>query len=343
MTNPPNRVGGIRGPNGATLDDVVEALASIAGSLVLVQADTAAIRSMLSTVAPATPNVLSTLLTRVSYLTGSATPSNGFGQLGLPNYLRLVAGDVRLAGTEGFPPMQDLLSNVDRWTFDTVKSLHGLNVGSQGANQLVEAASTLVALLTALGSFTSPPADTTIKSILQAQLECCEDSGATYNPAAPTSGCSGAAPAWQECALVLSAANVGGEDIYRVVFPAIVFGTIASLGNAQIGSVDKNALIDLSEEPWNANTEVCMAWDFAPTVVTTNFDIVVTNDINGYGPFASYVSGDNPGNQGSQLNILPAGGFGGTVRGGLFANFAFAAGTQLQGKVWVMASDSTFS
>ena len=234
MSQPPNRIGGIRGPNGATLDDILATLTLIRNGQLLQLQNEQAIRT-----------ALDTLVTRVTYLTGTSAPNaTNFGA-SLPAYLQRVlgwtnpqgpqAGSIQQYAIESFDALNSLRQaaagvdvfaegdNIYTRIFNALSSLEGDNVyarlGSIRDNSL--------ALLQAVGSLPSTPASETVKTLLAALVACCEDGndGSTPQPGLnppPPNACL-ESDGYTPLARVLGWSLVGEADgdtnIYQALWP----------------------------------------------------------------------------------------------------------------------------
>lgn len=349
MTLPPNRIGGVRGPNGATLDDVVALLGTQAIAL-----------DALASAVGQSNQFLEQLVSDLSRLTGSgALPSLWDG---LPQYLTRVLGSEAAAIDEeqnlfalGLFQRQAAL-NMLLGLFGTTAPTALARLGwllevrnalieGQGENvysRVSETASYTLALLDSLGNFNDAPDGRTIKNLLDNLVSCCEEGnsggGETFPP--PTLDCAGQPVTWQEVQLELIAAQgPGGQDVYTVVWPATYPEAPTATGTSRdLFEGFQPGMTTTLNSGGPVDYAVCIYWHFSDTAPPYNMDAfkVPSND-NLLGISYTSYSGLMPVNdqKGDTPEMLTAGG----VRFVYHANFAWDSGVTPIGKVWVAVSE----
>lgn len=188
MVLPPNRIGGVRGPGGATLDDIVDAL------------------NVLNLATAANVLTLNSINNRLGILSGG--DSAPLDWEGLPVYLATRLGAIvnsgstigeQLAGMVSLGidtrSLADAISRTlgnfgDEGTTLPARTLHELAgdiraalVTGEGENvyeRLGSVRDNSLAILQAIGTLPSTPAGETVKALLAALVECCE--GGTEPP-----------------------------------------------------------------------------------------------------------------------------------------------------------------
>lgn len=322
MVLPPNRIGGVRGPGGATLDDVVAALTSMDDKL--------------TTIANAQSNTLEQLIFIRDYLVqtiqlAEVNPEEYFGVAtflkNMNNVLNGVGASVQ--GLEGWALAPAQPATPRSWAY---------------GQQALEAISLV------LGNVNAAPVGSTLKDLarssdtnLLALLEClCEDPPPPpFNPSPPVTGCQNQTPAWIEGSLVLKqAGEPGGTDVYGLVFPSSLAG-LAGYGGAQLGSSTNPVFIWLtSENGPKPGANICIAYSFAPGSGFQNYLVGASSDIAINLPNTGFAGNTPPVPEtNNQLIEIPNAPGAVDNRPGAFVNFGFAAGSAPDGKVWVMAGD----
>lgn len=189
MVLPPNRIGAIRGPGGATLDDVVAAL----NALSVVVGDS-------NVILASQQAFLESIAQDMQRLVGPTDPS---GWPGLANYLWTMIGNPLFLQVTGLPGLWGLASRNDgdnklilQFLTDGVPTgtntpylrsiRNALSDAGTEPNTTIEA---LQRLSIVMGLATDPPAGSTIKALLasidvnQARAaDCCEEGGSTDPP-----------------------------------------------------------------------------------------------------------------------------------------------------------------
>lgn len=345
MVLPPNRIGGIRGPNGATLDDIaallgtqaiaLDALASAVGqsNLFLEQLVSDLSRLTGSGVLPAMWDGLPQYLTRVLGSEAAAIDEE-WNLLGLGLFNRQAALNMLLGlfGTTSPTALARL-----GWLLEVRNALTDGN-GDNVHSRIGAVSDRALDLLDSLGTINDAPADRTIKSLLEQLALCCENNGGpggeTFPP--PTVDCAGQPVTWQEVELELIAAQgPGGQDIYTVVWPAS-YPEAQTATNEQrtAGSGTQSGMTTTLTSGGPIDYAVCLYWHFSDETPLYNMDSfkVPSNSILLEVSYTSY-SGTAPNNdqKGATVEMLTAGG----VRFVYHANFAWASGVAPVGKVWV--------
>jgi hypothetical protein len=211
----------------------------------------------------------------------------------------------------------------------TARATLGFNVGS---------------LQAAIGSLGTDPPNLTVKQLLELiraeaerQADCCEEgSNPIFDPDPPSVTCAGVGDAWIECSLSLRFAENPGNDVYGVVFPAGVSegSIIGGINPVYNGSAFDPGLGITTGSPAAQSYQACIAWAFSEEAVLVDYDINGTVR-GGSSPFNSYVSSTgSPPQVGSESLVFDIFTPPSTQRA-MQANFAFANGTLVEGKVWV--------
>lgn len=110
MTNPPNRVGAIRGPNGATLDDVVAGLVAVRDEVTSVRLALGPALELITTGIATTNATLTTILTRLTYVSGSVAPNATTARTSLYDYLVRTIGPANQVSVTGQGDVLDLMN-----------------------------------------------------------------------------------------------------------------------------------------------------------------------------------------------------------------------------------------
>jgi len=205
VTGIPGRIGGTRGPNGATLDDVVAGLVAVRNEVTAVRLALGPALELITTGIATQNATLTTLLTRLSWLTGTVSPVGPLWGSSLPQFLTSVLGsraNIVFDGRNAIQPqLEELLVNAA----DALRYSRGLNIppvaGSDDANIGIRAA--LYAIRDAVGE--DPPGfDSSIFALLRSidvssgrTADCCEDNGGGGDPPppiTPPSACSLSTP-----------------------------------------------------------------------------------------------------------------------------------------------------
>lgn len=273
MVLPPNRIGAIRGPGGATLDDVV---AAINGLSVIVGESNVLLASQqayLDSIANALDPALAQLLQRMTWLTGTTAPNATFGNFGLPGYLGLVLGS-RAAASSELVTVWDWLRSMDD-SLGRVTSAIGGNPQPIGLPDNVLLRTTLAAEALSLvtGLATDPPIGSTIKALLasidvnQARAaDCCEQNangggetpGAEQNPQ-PTDFCSGTDTATRCSGWLDVGTTVISGTTYDVRVP--FFGSLPVEGYSPFaapGTAGRRGFRHIGPD----RSLMCFEWDF---------------------------------------------------------------------------------
>lgn len=349
MSNPPNRIGGARGPNGSTLDDVVAGLGLLAQGL----NNAGLILDGISDRIDITNQYLARLVgetvpanwTGLPNALGVDVTSNG--QVPLFTYVQALWDTTAtgvlpaLSGPAG-PRLEEVRAAVAALQGNDLANLSNLAFLLQTQLTLQEQ------MQLVLGFVEQAPAGSSIKDLLRSidvnQLraaECCEEGstgGGTIPP--PPTNCNGRLGTYQQCSLTPIGTGVVGADtydVYRLLWPASFFEAerMGNVGPVAPGA--NNGLGSLPDELGQnvANYDVCLATRFVqgghplfaavvqteranPTNITFAFANTqpFTEDGTFYETFYRGVSPDEP-------NIL-------------VANFAWPQGTAPSGAVWAL-------
>lgn len=353
MTLPPGLSGGIRGPLGSSLTDVVNELGGIQGiadasleQLVTLNGTATRIADALERLtgvgpAPADwPGLPEYALARLAPMTDPLiSPVSLLGQL---NSVRvLVNALVRaLFGTQ--VPAED-----DR--FGTALSLLADLLASSVATGNNAADLALVA-----GGIGDAPVGSTLKDLLRSidvnqarAADCaCGESGGTFTPTTPTAACNGETGNWIEVPLVLRFDN-GESAVYTPDWPTVpTVGSILGLRSLRVFDstypvgAEYVLICDqadtLSVRPINA----CLAWDFDPA--GPQFAVSDNNSSNAETLIVFNTATVSPleARQGGRAIGWTSFNSSFELPGGYAVNFAFPTGTVPNGKLWVASGEN---
>jgi hypothetical protein len=350
MVLPPNRLGAIRGPNGATLDDVVARLDATNNALEVLTMELQGAGGNLSLIRQRLDTLVST---------GSAPAS----WPGLPAYLHAVVGTTGQAS--------ELQANI--------LTLLGLDAGSgallaqvltgsptsPGTGVLFELLTAVNAvrgggalgladmadILAALGAITHPPNGSNLKDLLRSMdanllelRDCaCEGGGGGNNFIAvpPAENCAGEPANWQECELLPLFSNEDAE-VFAVRWPENVQNAGGddwrTYNIAQAGDRRIIGLRDPSEYVAFESVPLCIAYSFDPaTSPLYNYGLTSVIPYTNLLPYNFYVSfnpAPPPQSGAIQISVTARSG-GDNLRGGAAMNVAFQLGSGPGvGKVW---------
>lgn len=336
---------GIRGDNPRGIGRIISQLASIVsgiGSLPGIATDIAAIRSILETPSTGMAANLLTLLTRVSYLTGTATPSSSAFGTSLPVYLQTVLGSRAAASTEAQTVWSWLQDNSDA-NGRVLLGLSGNEAALPGAtNILVNQLAALNSLQLVMGTLEQTPTGETIKSILQAQLVCCEEGstpgggGPTENPA-PTGFCDTFTRVRVDAWAFVGSSTVEGTDvnIYRATWAdSTLFNPL------NVGVVSGSTLgVRTIWAPTNTHALYCVAWDFTGNdlPIAIGRDLGTSPSIADSAFIGTPIGGASSFTVGSIADELDR--CGGASAQFSAINFAFPVGATLSKNVWLGVSN----
>ncbi len=347
MTVPPNRIGGLRGSGGATLDDLLAELTQIKQATLAMKTTT------------------DNMLIRLNWLVGTtAPPATTFGA-SLYAYLVRVLGPQNQISVAGSGDMIDLLNLIGtnsvtllnylsgapdpQISVNLIKNIADDVLSSEGLlrelrNDLVQNPGTsepgfTTKLLAAIGEIGTTPANMTVRELLEAIRLCsCEGQNGTAFPP-PTTGCLDSPPAWQECNLtkwvtVNASGSTPALDIYRVEWPATITGDV-EYGLSNVGGIlsgENNCALTYTGvlDTVSRVRNICIAWNFPAPFY--NYDGIVQPVTDS--PFASYTGTATPVPAQDTRAFTNAVLTTPDTRRGLFVNFAVEANQPI-GKVYV--------
>ena len=334
MTQPlnPNRIGGVRGPNGATLETVVQVLSQIRDRL-----DQSDIRlTNIEAHTLQTANDLRRLVgegafpssfTNLPSNLGSASQFRTF----LAQYLQSAFGySITQIPGQSFSSQLNAIQNA--LASQTNPSTNAISRLLQLEAISGQQVGLLVRIADALKQQGELPADSSIFRLLAsidtnvAQIEECTCGGTNppnqYPP--PDATCSGDVVPWQSCTLEFNVTTTGANpiDIYSVRFPAsaTLRPEIGNRRNVFQDSIPPgwiaNILTDIEVPPLKTfSFEACIAWNLNPSVLPVSW--AVSSNTSFQAPNAStgpLPQGWTP--QGTQLLTIPS------VSAGAFSNGA---------------------
>lgn len=276
MVLPPNRIGGVRGPNGATLDDVVAAVSDLLPVLEGIQSSVAALAQRVDAL----------------FLPDPAIVVNGFEWEGIQRALLYqswlqtniftVANEgasaaVTLRGWLGYhlgaldeqgavqPGGQAAPAKLYLSAIDTAAALTSAS-GDTAYSRFGTMRDNSTAILQAIGTLPSTPNGETVKTLLAALLECCQTGGGEtpgngQNPA-PSGFCDGLTRVRQLSWDELGTTTIGGTaaTIYRVQFN---FGgglLDPAQGYLPVGEPNAPQSIRIVD---GVAVNLCLSWDFS--------------------------------------------------------------------------------
>lgn len=205
--------------------------------------------------------------------------------------------------------------------------------------QTVAISGNLSGLYVSIGDIASAPGFGTIKQLLGALVECCEEGNTapppTFQP--PATGCDGAPANWREGTLRLVASTeTEAVKVYELVFPGghaeapdlVSFERPIATGGTQSGMVSN------ATGPTDYTDKVCLAWQFDSSTPLYNMAFDNTSEANDLRKWG-YTSYSNATPQSAttlqQYVFRPTVG----PRNVMHVNFAFEVAGPPVGKVWV--------
>lgn len=344
MVLPPNRIGGIRGPSGATLDDVVAALVNL-------QTPLNSIAANLQDLMGDDPNLsvgqwswegfrfmmLYLLeLTQGTFTNtdqGAAFTQDIRGWLGYHLGATPAEGAVQPGGQAAPAKLFQSMVNVDAALTSASGDTAYSRIGTLRDNS--------TALLQSLGTLPSSPEGETLKALLAALVECCEGGGELFNPSPPTADCLGAPGIWQECTLVnLFDQGPGGYNVYIVQFPPTITSN-DDWGGATVGASEQlPTLVELGAGPYTGSDGLCFAWSFAPGNAPDGFTTISDADAANMSPAASFITNDPPLLETDARSVTVGRAGTSSTAYGFRLYFNWPTGVAANGKVWVTMTDA---
>lgn len=286
MFPPFNRIGGARGPNGTTLDDVKAAVDYGNGQLFTINAWLEGVF-----------NRMTEMNGHLEKLAGTGAVPNGW--TGLPDYLFRFLGGA--APGDSVTTIRDLLRFTIAQQLTSINYIIGNPAAVTDEYQLAVAIEQYIseqqtravdsfnigAMEASLGSLGEAPANQTIKALLEAirveqvrAADCCEENGesnpGTVNPA-PTFGCG---PRIRNIGWKAKGITINNQTTYRIWSPVWLPTSFASNSFQGYPNSDGHHQV-FGTSLINKRADVCISWNFEGTDVPFVFgrDIVSTQAV----------------------------------------------------------------